>query len=434
MRQPAGEQPVRDPSHSRSDCGTGGEPPDPPAQLVSWVAGRPRDIRQTRGCGARQTGPGEGPWRQLVRRCPQPDLLPDLVKWRVHKCLQLDWRRQYLHRQQPAESLHGPIPRAAAKLWNRPWPGDTFRRLAVLPATPFIGQIDAELVTGRWPVGTRGGEVPSITQDLAGTPTARWLRETRSTHRSAWNDRLRCFHALGGILAAHHTSPSPLGGRLSQPRVDPPGLLKAVAHGAHFSSAESVFQRWRAKQNSEAIRRWAGPDPAVKPREAFVAEAKIVSFWPYREGALAIADRFEMSLTEVAASYLRALGAWASDSPALAACVPVGPPPCVAEDMRVIARRSLARRPVGHSAIDAAASRLETLAGVLVVAVLDDASMTPLGAFNMVRNETLRLLADPPDPVIIKVSSALSELADRLLHRHDGEHVLTADESSHLTY
>jgi hypothetical protein len=193
-----------------------------------------------------------------------------------------------------------------------------------------------------------------------------------------------------------------------------------------------VYQRWSAKQGGRAIRRWAGPDPCTTPRDAFVAEAKIVSFWPYREGAISIADTFEMPLIEVAASYLRALGAWASGNLALAACVPAGPPPCVSEDMKVLAQRRAGHRPRPDTDVADAASKLDSLAGTLVAAVLDDVSLTPLGAFNMVRNETLRLLSEPPELVTIKLSDALSELADRLLHRRDGEQVLTATQARQL--
>ncbi len=271
--------------------------------------------------------------------------------------------------------------------------------------------------------------MPSLTQDLAHTGTARWLREARQADPSAWKDRERCFEALARILDRWRSSR--LGDRWSQPSVSPPHLLSDVARDARISRG-SVYQRWTAAQNGRGITRWAGPDPGVAPREAFVAEAKIVSFWPCREGALAVADVFEMSLIEVAASYLRALGAWAADNPVLAACVPSGPPPCVGEDMRVLARRRFARSPAGRSGIDAAASKLKALAGDLVGAVLGDASMTPLGAFNVIRDQTLRLLSDPPDPVIVKAGNALSELADRLLYRRDGEQVLTVGQARQL--
>lgn len=273
--------------------------------------------------------------------------------------------------------------------------------------------------------------MPSIAQDLARTRTAQWMREARSGHRSAWNDRLRCFEALGGILSTYCRAPR-LDDRWSQPPISPPHLLQDVARGANFSSAESVYQRWRAEQRDDALRRWAGPDPGIRPSEAFVAEAKIVSFWPYRAGALAVADSFDMSLTEVAECYLRALGAWASVDPALAACVPAGPPPCVPEDLGLITRRAFARRPAGDCRVDVAAARLESLPGILVAAVLDDASMTPLGAFNMVRDEMLRLLSEPPAPVTVKASNAMAELADRLLHRSEADQILTTGQARKL--
>lgn len=274
-----------------------------------------------------------------------------------------------------------------------------------------------------------GRNVSSIIEDLAGTDTAKWLRHARASHRPAWDDRVRCFDALAGILSAYR--PSWLGGRWGQRAISPAGLLKDVASRAHFS-AEAVYQRWRAGQSDQALRRWAGPEPGISPREAFVCEAKIVSFWPYRAGALAIADDFEMTLTEVAASYLRALGAWAGDNLALAACSPAGPPPCVSEDVAVLARRRLGHATVGDPGFAELASRLGALVGELVAAILDDVSMTPLGAFNVIRDEAQRLLAVRPDPVAVTVSNAMSELADRILHRRDGEQVLTSRQARQL--
>jgi len=272
------------------------------------------------------------------------------------------------------------------------------------------------------------GIMPSITEKLARTYTVRWLRLARS-QPSGWNDRVRCFEALSVILTAHRASRSI--GCWGQPHVSPARLLSEVARGARFST-EAVYQRWRAEQSDHGIKRWAGPDPVVKPREAFIAEARIVSFWPYRQGALVVADEFDMSLTEVAASYLRALAAWASDNPVLAACVPAGPPPSVAEDMMLLTQHGLRHRPGSRPDLVSGARRLETLACVMVAAVLDDASITPLGAFNVIREETLLLLSDPPDPAAVRVSSAVSELADLLLHSREGVQVLRAGQARQL--
>ena len=268
----------------------------------------------------------------------------------------------------------------------------------------------------------------STGEDLARTSSAQWLCEARAQH-AEWANHVRCFAAFGGLLSSYCSSCAD--GCWKQSPVNPPGLLKAVARGANFASG-SVFNRWTAKQSGYGIRRWAGPDPSVKPREAFVAEAKIVSFWPYRQGAVDVADAFEMSLAEVIASYLRALGAWAGRHPALAACAPAGAPQCVVEDMHVLARRRFVGQPSDSGVIEATAAELESLAGALVAAVLDDASLTPLGAFNVVRSAALRLLTEPPEPVAVKASNALSELADRLLHCGEGDGVLTVAQARQL--
>jgi hypothetical protein len=236
---------------------------------------------------------------------------------------------------------------------------------------------------------------------------------------------------LDHILSAYRTARLN-GQRWSQSPVNPPRLLKDVAHGAHFSSAESVYQRWRAQQGDDAIKRWAGDDPRIRPREAFLAEARLVSFWPYRTGALAVADRFEMSLAEVAEAYLRAVGVWARNAPVLAACIPAGPPPCVSEDMEIFAARALSQRPGGRAETVDTRARIADLADRIVSVTLADASITPLGAFNTIRDEASRLFSEPPDPINTRVSYALTELADRLLHRRDDEEVMTREQALSL--
>jgi hypothetical protein len=273
--------------------------------------------------------------------------------------------------------------------------------------------------------------VPSLVQEFSRTRSAKWLREARIVYPSSWNDRRRCFEALDHILSTYRAAHLN-GNRWTQTPVSPPHLLKDVAHGAHFSSAESVYQRWRAQQGDDSIKRWAGDDPRIRPREAFVAEAKLVSFWPYRTGALAVADRFEMSLAEVSAAYLRALGLWAENAPVLAACIPVGPPPCVLEDMEVLAARALKQRLASHAEIGSTRTRLAGLADRVVSAILADASITPLGAFNTIRDEALRLFSEPSDPIAMRVSYALTELADRLLHRRQEEQVVTREQALNL--
>ena len=60
--------------------------------------------------------------------------------------------------------------------------------------------------------------------------------------------------------------------------------------------------------------------------------------------------------------------------------------------------------------------------------ILGDASITPSGAFDTIRDEASRLFSEPPDLVISRVSYALAELADQLLHRRADEEVLTQEQ------
>jgi hypothetical protein len=271
--------------------------------------------------------------------------------------------------------------------------------------------------------------VSSIRHELAATRTARWYEAARNAQRSsAWDERVMCYAALSAILAEHRAAWA-AGNRRSQPPIRRPGILTEVAHRAHFASAEPVYRRWRARQDGQPIVRWAGEDPAVKPSPAFVAEAKIVAFLPYREGVLQVADAFDMTLTEVAAAYLRAVAAWVADNTPLAACHPAGPPACVIEDMGVLAARI---PPAGQVPSASGAARLAELACTVVHHVLQDTSITPLGAFNTVRDDVLRLLGEPSDSVADRVTHSVAELSDQLLHRVHGERIMTAGQARQI--
>lgn len=265
--------------------------------------------------------------------------------------------------------------------------------------------------------------MPSLAQEMAGTRTARWYRLLRSERWSAaWEERRRCFDALADMLA----NPRSIGdGCRSYLEVSPPSLTD-IARQTHTAPA-TLYKWWGTRQGGQTIPRWAGQDNAFKPGTAFMAEAKIVSFWPYRSGCLHIADAFDMSPAETARAYYRSLAAWASDVPILAACRPSGQPGCTGEDFEIIARH-------GHfaSSGDCAhrAERLVSLAAKVVARILEDASLTPLGAFNTVRDDVIQLFTAPADPIGSRVHEVLAELADRLLHRGDDEIVMTPSQSS----
>jgi hypothetical protein len=100
--------------------------------------------------------------------------------------------------------------------------------------------------------------------------------------------------------------------------------------------------------------------------------------------------------------------------------------------MEVLAARAVKQRLAGQADAGDTRTRLAGIADRIVGAVLDDASITPLGAFNTIRDEALRLLREPPDPIAMRVSYALTELADQLLHRHEEEQVLTREQAFSL--
>ena len=255
--------------------------------------------------------------------------------------------------------------------------------------------------------------MPSIRQELETTKTARWFRDASGTQRAgAWADRVRDYAALRAVLTDHWAAAT-AAGRPEQPTIQLAGLLSLVAKRAHYAGAEPVYRRYRGKQPGSAISRWAGTESAVRPSAAFLAEARIAAFWPYREGVLEVADAFDMTRTEWATAYLRALAVWAADNRPLAAYHPGGPPPCVPEDMAMIA--GVHAPWSGGPSAGVHAERLSALAGVVVRRVLSDAAITPLGAFNTVRDEVRSMLSPPPESLVEQVLRAAAELSDRMI-------------------
>jgi len=270
--------------------------------------------------------------------------------------------------------------------------------------------------------------MPSIRRELENTRTAQW--HAQGAHRSAaWADRVRDYAALRSVLADHAAKTAATAGPWREPAVTLPGLLKLVAERAHYAGAEPVYRRYRNKQSGQQIIRWASADPAAKPTPAFLAEAKIVGFWPYREDAIKAADEFDMPPAEWAETYLRALAAWAADDRLLAAYHPATAPACVREDMAVLATTH-AQQGFGPSA-DSPAERLAALADDVVRAVLD-AAATPAGACDAVRAEVARLLAPPPAVLTARVLTAVSELSDRIAGAAGGDAVVPPDQASLL--
>ena len=274
--------------------------------------------------------------------------------------------------------------------------------------------------------------------ELNSTRTAQWYDRASGTHRSdAWTERLRCFTGLSEVLAeqvqVQVQGEHPAQGR-AQPQIAPRALISEVARRAHFSAHETVYKRFRSGSEGP-IARWAGPDTTIKPRNALVAEAKIVSFWPYRADVLRVADRQDLPLREVLEEYLQALATWAWDDVPLAACRPAGPPACVAEDMQAIARLWLSRYETGrHETGQLAdkAAQLEHFARTVVTSILDDPAATPRGTVGAIRDEIARALAEPTDPVAEQLGRAATQLHDRIARRSPGELVLTPQQASDL--
>jgi hypothetical protein len=307
----------------------------------------------------------------------------------------------------------------------------------------------------------------SIVVELGSTRTAQWYQAASGSPRAeAWAERLRYFSALSELLAelvagqrpAHRaTRRDPASQPRQLPQIVPRGLVTEVARRAHFAAHETLYKRFRPDWEGP-IARWAGSDNAVKPCGALVAEAKIVSFWPHRDGVLRLAGQPDVPLPEVAGAYLLAVAQWASDDIPLAACRPAGPPACVAEDMRVIAARWLRHAVAGRlvpvprplpraGSPDGAAdgppgggrdlladkqAQLERLTRRVVGSLLENPGLPAAKAVEATRPELGRLLADPADPVVDRLARTAAQLSDRLVRPAAAGRPVTAQQARSL--
>jgi hypothetical protein len=256
--------------------------------------------------------------------------------------------------------------------------------------------------------------MPSIRQELEATPSARWYQHASGARRAgAWADRERDYAALRAVLA-EHTSTTAAAGWDQQPPVQLAGLLSLVAKRAHYAGAEPVYRRYRGKQVGAPILRWAGSESPMRPSAAFLAEARIAAFWPYREGVLKVADACDMTRAEWATAYLQALAAWAAEDRALAAYVPAEAPLCVPEDMAVLANvhTPWAARP----AAAVHAERLSVLADDIVRTVVSNAGATPHDALDTVLDEVRSLLSPSPEALAEQILRAAADLSERMIH------------------
>ena len=269
--------------------------------------------------------------------------------------------------------------------------------------------------------------MPSIAEDLARTGTAQWLRGARA-QQAEWANRVRCFDAFREILKPYRSSG--VDGCWRQSLVSPPGLLKAVARGANFASA-SVFNRWTANQSGTGFKRWPALTRASSRARRLSLKRRSCRSGPIGKARLTSRTRSTCRFPR----WLRPICAPSELGPtATRFSRPASRSGYRGASQRTctFSRAEICRHAGQRSAVDVTAAELESLAGVLVAAVLDDASLTPLGAFNLIRCKTTQLLSEPPEQVAVKASNAISELADRLLHRREGDRVLTADQARQL--
>jgi hypothetical protein len=144
---------------------------------------------------------------------------------------------------------------------------------------------------------------------------------------------------------------------------------------------------------------------------ALLIETKVYCFGVYRRVAMDGGLDPQRKLH----AYLRVLAAWASDHPALAACTTTdGPsaPLWVEHDLVKLLGVAMGL-PGDDPRVVAGARALFCAAEDMIDRVLEDATLTPLGAFNFVRPALTRILAtDTGAAKVLQLQRLLGEVAD----------------------
>ncbi|MDI1462845.1 hypothetical protein QEZ54_17860 [Catellatospora sp. KI3] len=241
--------------------------------------------------------------------------------------------------------------------------------------------------------GDPGMTTACLTHELASTSTANWYTKQLAPGRTrALHIRALAVHiATTGLVPLHRDE---VLASVSLPQ-------STLYHQFGPSADTSLLHACR-----DDIGRSQQPGP-FQIGMGLVAEAKVWSYWPFRQGWL-----FELSRTNhhdrrlAAETLVRVTASWAQGHPALATALGAAPPIAVIEDLLVIC------------ADDSLVPRITSLLGEVVRRAVDPLGLSALAVLNGVRGELFALLdgeaIDSTPSVAALINESLAHLACRL--------------------
>jgi hypothetical protein len=178
----------------------------------------------------------------------------------------------------------------------------------------------------------------TINEDLRKTVIGEWhtrLTGNPSARRSHWQTKVIYFRAAADLLAS----------RPGQPLTWKSVVAAARPRGCRSTFYEVAGAHARHRMIDDLIGD-GGPDSmqiALRylrsdPVEQLIDEAKVWSYWPYRERLLTA----RMTHDQAEEALIRSLTTWARHNESLAAALGHSPPACAVEDLTVLSRGRLA--------------------------------------------------------------------------------------------
>ena len=181
-----------------------------------------------------------------------------------------------------------------------------------------------------------------ITEDLGRTTIASWytrLADNPCPRNRHWQTKIIYYRAVAELIAAQPGRP--LTWKTIVGAVRPRGCRStfyevAGQHARHGMVSELIVDG--TVRSIEIALRYQRPDPV----EHLIDEAKVWSFWPYRQRFAQEAAEPVAATDSVPAPLRRELLSWAGANPALAAANAYRPPACAVEDLVLLHQGRLA--------------------------------------------------------------------------------------------
>jgi hypothetical protein len=177
-----------------------------------------------------------------------------------------------------------------------------------------------------------------IEDPLRRTAVGRWhsrLADNAAPRRNHWRTKVVYYRAVEELLAARPGLPLTWKSVVAAAR--PHGSRSTFYEVAGGHARHRMVDELIADGHNDAIQialRYARTDPV----EQLIDEAKVWSFWPYRQRLLAAGT----PRTAMEAALIAAVSAWARTHVALATAVGCTPPACAVEDLTVLNEGRLA--------------------------------------------------------------------------------------------